>query len=314
MPDSRKFIFDTDPGVDDSMAFFLAMASPELDLIGMTTVFGNGGTGTTTRNALRLVEYMERSDIPVVRGAEAPLLHPYRGRGASVHGADGLGESYMPEPQGTPAAGRAAQFIADQVMAAPGDITLIAVGPLTNLALAVSLEPDIVQAVREVIIMGGAATRPGNASPVAEANIHNDSAAAHIVFQAGWPLTMVGMDVTCTTIMAPAYLDRLFRVGNRATDFIAQIVPFYLNFHRQQGVDGIYVHDSSAIAYAFEPSLFTTRKTFVQVRVSEDGTDGHTIPDWRDQWGQPHNVNVCLEVDAERFKALYWERLTSAGA
>ncbi len=308
----RKFIYDTDPGVDDSMAFFLAMASPELELVGVTTVFGNGGTRVTTENALRLVERVERTDIPVVRGAERPLLHPYSGHGAMVHGADGLGNSQMPAPQGSPTAGRAASFIVDTVLAAPGEVTLIAVGPLTNLALAVSLEPDIVPAVREVIIMGGAANRGGNASPVAEANIHNDSAAANIVFHAGWPLTMVGLDVTTATIMSPAYLEELGQTGNVATDFIARIVPFYLQFHQKQGVDGIFVHDSSAITYALDPSVFRSEQAYVDVCVSRDGLNGQTTPDWREQWQKPPNVNVCLGVDDARLKDLYRERVRAA--
>ncbi len=308
----RKFIYDTDPGVDDSMAFFLAMASPEVELVGVTTVFGNGGTQTTTANALRLVETVARTDIPVVRGAEQPLLHPYHGHGARVHGADGLGNAGMPPPQGKPQAGRAAAFIADTVLAAPGEVTLVAVGPLTNLALAVGLEPDIVPAVREVIVMGGAANRAGNASPVAEANIHNDAAAAHIVFNAGWPLTMVGLDVTTTTIMSPAYLAELGQTGNIATDFIARIVPFYLRFHQDQGVDGIYVHDSSAITYAIDPSLFRSAPAYVEVCVSRDGLNGQTTPDWREQWQKAPNTNVCLEVDAARLKDLYWERVRTA--
>ncbi len=307
----RKFIYDTDPGVDDSMAFFLAMSSPELELVGVTTIFGNGGTQVTTDNALRLVESIERSDIPVVRGAEQPLLHPYHGHGDMVHGADGLGNSWMPSPQGKPTAGRAASFIVDTVLADPGAITLVAVGPLTNVALAVSLEPQIVSAVQEVIIMGGAANRAGNASPVAEANIHNDSAAAHIVFNAGWPVTMVGLDVTTATVMSPAFLEELGQTGNVATDFIARIVPFYLEFHQRQGVDGIYVHDSSAIAYALDPSIFRAEPVYVDVCVSTSRLNGKTTPDWRGQWNEPPNVQVCLEVDDARLRDLYWERVCS---
>jgi len=307
----RKFIFDTDPGVDDAMAFLFAMASPELELVGITTVFGNGGIGTTTQNALRLVELVGRPDIPVVAGAARPLLHPYAGRGAHVHGADGLGETHMPAPAGRPQPGHAAQFIIDTVMANPGRISLVAVGPLTNLALAVSLEPRIAQAVRQVVIMGGTASRPGNVTPVAEANIHNDSAAARIVFDTEWPLSMVGLDVTCATVMSPAYLQELSAIGNRATDFIAAIVSFYLDFHRSRGQSGIYVHDSSAIAYVLDPSLFTVKTVPVYVRVEEGKVDGQTIPDWSAIWSGSHKVNVCLEVDSPRFLAMYKERLAT---
>ncbi len=307
----RKFIFDTDPGVDDAMAFLFAMASPELELVGVTTVFGNGGIGTTTQNALRLVELVDRPDIPVVAGAARPLLHPYAGMGARVHGADGLGETHLPTPAGQPHPGHAAQFIIDTVMASPGRISLVAVGPLTNLALAVSLEPRIVQAVRQVVLMGGTALRPGNVTPVAEANIHNDSAAARIVFDAEWPLSMVGLDVTCASIMSPEYLRELSVMGNKATDFIAQIVPFYLDFHRSRGEDGIYVHDSSAIAYAIDPSLFTVKTVPVHICVEAGKVDGQTIPDWGVAWSGSNKVNVCLEVDSPRLLAMYKERLAT---
>ncbi len=311
MANPRKFIFDTDPGVDDAMAFLFAMASPELELVGVTSVFGNGGLKTTTQNALRLVELVGRSDIPVVAGAARPLLHPYMGKGQHVHGSDGFGESHMPEPAGRPTAGHAAQYIIDTILANPGQITLVAVGPLTNLALAVSLEPRIVQAVRQVVIMGGAAARPGNASPVAEANIHNDSAAARIVFEAEWPLSMVGLDVTCATIMSPQYLQELADIGNKATDFISQIVPFYLDFHRSRGENGIYVHDSSAIAYAIDPSLFTVKTVPAYVCVEEGKVDGQIIPDWTVTWSGSNKVNICMEVDSPRFLSLYKERLAT---
>ena len=305
----HRIIYDTDPGVDDSMAFFLAHASPEIEILALTTIFGNGGTATTTANALRLVEAVGRPDIPVLQGAAKPLLHPYDGHGARVHGADGLGESHMAPSSLQPADGAAARFIAERIMATPGEITLVAVGPLTNLALAVSLEPGIADAVREVIIMGGAANVAGNASPVAEANIHNDAAAARIVFEAGWPLTMVGLDATQATIMSTAYLDDLYAIGNPATDFIARIVPFYHRFHTRQGVDGIYVHDSSAIMYAIDPTLFETRSAYVRVDLGHEGTRGQTMPDWRAQWQTEPVVNVCLGVDSERLKAMYRERL-----
>ena len=307
----HKFIFDTDPGVDDAMAFLFAMASPELELVGVTTVFGNGGIDTTTQNALRLVELVDRSDIPVVAGAARPLLHPYTGKGARVHGSDGLGETHLPVPASKPQPGHAAQFIIDTVMASPGRISLVAVGPLTNLALAVSLEPRIAQAVRQVVLMGGTASRPGNVTPVAEANIHNDSAAARIVFDAEWPLSMVGLDVTCASIMTSEYLRELSAMGNKAADFIAKIVPFYLDFHRSRGEDGIYVHDSSAIAYLIDSSLFTVKTVPVHVCVEEGKVDGQTIPDWGVAWSGSNKVNVCLEVDSPRFLAMYKERLAT---
>ncbi len=207
----KRIIIDTDPGVDDSMAILFAFQSPELQIEGLTTIFGNGGTETTTANALRLVELAGHPEVPVARGAETPLMRPFTGEGWRVHGRNGLGEVDFPAPKGTPDSRRAAQFIVDTVMANPGEITLVPLGPLTNIALAVSLEPRIVEAVKEVVLMGGVIDGRGNASPVAEANIRNDPEAAQIVFQAGWPVTMVGLDVTRQSVMTPEQSGRAVR-------------------------------------------------------------------------------------------------------
>jgi inosine-uridine nucleoside N-ribohydrolase len=304
----KRLILDTDPGVDDSMAILLALKSPEIKLEALTTIFGNGGVEQTTANALRVLELAGWSDIPVVAGAKKPLLREFDGSGWMVHGRDGLGETHMPPAKAQPQPGRAAEYLIARIMAEPGQLTLAAVGPLTNLALAVSVEPKIAQNVKEVIIMGGSAAEPGNVSPVAEANIHNDPEAANIVFHAGWPLTMVGLDVTHKTIMTPAYLARLEAIGNPVSDFISAIHPFYLRFHQEHGLDGFYVHDSSAIAYIIDPTLFKTQAYHVDVALA-DPNRGHTIADWRGVWQKPANVNVCLEVNSARFLDMYLERI-----
>jgi purine nucleosidase len=310
----KRIIIDTDPGVDDSMAILLAFLSPELKVEGLTTVFGNGGTDITTLNALRLVELAGHPEVPVARGAEKPLLRPFTGRGADVHGRNGLGDADFPLPQGQPDPRRAAQFIVDTVMANPGEITLVPVGPLTNIALAASLEPRIVKAVKEVVLMGGAANAHGNASAVGEANIRNDPEAANIVFHAGWPVTMVGLDVTSKTIMTPAYMESLRAAGNRFTDFICAITPFYMKFYQEvSGVaEGFYVNDSSAIAYLIDPGLFETKLLPVTVDYQSPVTMGLTATDWRKHPDWEPNVNVCLDVDSKRFLELYRQRLTEA--
>ena len=308
----KRIILDTDPGVDDAMAILFALRSPEVQIEALTTVFGNGGVETTTANALKVLEVGQRADIPVVPGAARPLMHDFRGKGATVHGADGLGNTNLPPAKSKPLAQRAATYLADRIMAAPGEITLVAVGPLTNLALAVSLEPQIATNVKEVIIMGGAVDHRGNASPMAEANIHNDAAAANIVFHAGWPLTMLGLNVTHQTLITPAYLEKLKAIGSPTTDFICAISDFYLKAYQKWGItDGFFVHDSSALAYAIDPSLFDCQKTYVDVHVSNDNGPAHgqTMADWRGQWGKEPNVNVCTKVDNERFLALYLERM-----
>lgn len=307
----RRILIDTDPGVDDAMAILFAFNSPQVVVEGLTTVFGNGGTETTTANALRLVEMAGRPDVPVARGAEAPLLRPFTGEGWRVHGRNGLGEVELPPPQGEPDDRRAAQFIVDAVMASPGEITLVPLGPLTNVALAVSLEPRIAQQVREVVLMGGAANARGNASSVAEANIRNDPEAAHIVFEAPWKVTMVGLDVTRQVVMTPDYIADLAASGAPHTDFIAQITRHYTDFYRTYvGLDGFHVHDSSAVAYVVDPTLFETETVPLTVETQSPQHFGLTAVDWRRRAGREPNVNVCVGVDSERFLDLYRQTLT----
>lgn len=297
------------------MAILFGLRSPEVQIDALTTVYGNGSVENTTANALKVLEVGGRSDIPVVAGAARPLLHEYQGKGSMVHGADGLGETNLSPAKSAPFAGRAASYIVDQVMANPGEITLVAVGPMTNIALAVSLEPKIAQNVKEVIIMGGAVDHRGNASPLAEANILNDAAAAKIIFHAGWPLTMLGLNVTHQTIIGPDYLARLKAANTPQTDFIVAISDFYYKAYQRWGpAPGFPVHDSSAMAYAIDPSLFECEQIYVDVYASADGvadrSNGHTMADWRGQWGHEPNVNVCTKVDNERFLEMYYERLT----
>lgn len=307
-----RIIIDTDPGIDDSMAILFAFRSAELQIEGLTTIFGNGGTVDTTINALRLVELAGRPDVPVARGAETPLLRPFEGFGWRVHGKNGIGEIDYPMPKVEPDSRRAAQFIVDVVMANPGEITLVPLGPLTNIALAVMLEPEIANNVKEVVLMGGAANAKGNASAVAEANVRNDPEAAKIVFDAPWKVTMVGLDVTTKTIITPDYMDALRAVGNAHTDFIGRIVPHYVQFHEEYvGTTNFPVHDSSAIAYVIDPTLFKTQHAYVEVEIKSDITHGLTATDFRRKPAGEPNVHVCIDVDSARFLDLYKERLSA---
>ena len=319
----RGVLIDTDPGVDDAMALLLALASPELELLAVTTVFGNAAVEQTAQNALRVLEVAGRSDIPVAVGAGRPLVRPPHPSDPTIHGSDGLGGAFenAPPPTGRPLDRFGPELIARTVLERPGEVTLIAVGPLTNVALALRLEPRLAEAVREVIIMGGTAFRRGNASPVAEANIHDDPEAAAIVFSAGWPLVMVGLDVTMRVLMDDAYLDELARAGTPQTDFIARLLPVYRRFSQSRREierdvwpyrgEGVPTHDPSAIAYAIAPDLFRTKR--LPVWVETDGRcAGQTIPDPHRFWGDGPEVDVCQEVDADRLLALFKERLVPA--
>lgn len=314
----KKIIIDTDPGIDDSMAILLAFHSSELEVVGLTTIFGNVQTPLATQNALRLVELADRPTVAVAHGAERPLVVPLDSVADFVHGRDGLGNINPSPPQGHPVDVPAAQFIVETVMAHPGEITLVALGPLTNLALALALESRLAENVAEVVLMGGAATVNGNVTPAAEANIFHDPHAADVVFTAGWPLTMVGLDVTLKTVMSADYLASL-RTSHTG-QFIFDIAQFYLTYHRQYWEDplaGIHTHDPSALAYVIDPTLFTTICGPVRV-VTEGVAVGHTLLDRQQRWRTPNPwssappVNVCLGVDSERLLALYRQRITAA--
>lgn len=309
----RKIIIDTDPGVDDAMAILFALQSPELNVVGLTTVFGNVEVDLATANALRLVEFAGRSEIPVARGAEKPLELPFAGPADFVHGQDGLGNTNLAAPAGRAVDATAAEFIVETVMANPGEITLVPIGPLTNIALALELEPRIAGAVAEVVLMGGAATVNGNVNPAAEANFYNDPHAADRVFLADWEVAMVGLDVTVEVLMDEPYLDSLR--SSAAGDFIYRISRFYHAFHqRVHGISALHTHDPSAIAYLIDRSLFAFERGPIRVAI-EGVARGHVIWDCRADWPSENDwtglraANVCVRVDSQQMLALFKERI-----
>jgi len=308
---NRKIILDTDPGVDDAQAIQLVLATPELSLLGLTTVFGNAGTDLATANALRLLDLAGRTDLPVARGADKPLNGPYLGAADFVHGDDGQGNTFRPVSNRQPIGQTAAEFIVAQLNAQPGEITLVAVGPLTNLALALQLDPGIVDKVVEVVVMGGNAFCAGNATPAGEANIFNDPDAADIVFGAAWPVTMIGLDVTHKVNMTGKTIDQLATLTGPLNEFVAAAVPFYREFYeRVNGIDGIYVHDSTVIVYLLAPDLFTFGHYPVRVDASEGIGRGKTWPSPGESdleetpalqpWRNRPRVKVGIDVAGEK--------------
>lgn len=308
-----KVLIDADPGVDDSMAILFALSSPALEVVGITTVFGNTSIDNGTANALTLVD-LAGVTVPVARGAERPLVKEPREPPAFVHGADGLGEVGLQKPIGTVGAvveQSGAQFIVDMARRYPGEITLVPVGPLTNIALALAIEPKLPQLVKGVVLMGGAARVEGNVSPVAEANIYGDPHAADIVFSTPWPVTMVGLDVTTAVRMPDAVLERVAEATPKLGEFIFSMTRFYKAFYESRGVmGGFYVHDPSAVAYVIDPELFTTEAARVRVAVAGKAI-GQTIttfgtpPEFWTAWHEAPEVEVCREVDAEEMLELY---------
>jgi purine nucleosidase len=307
----RKIIIDTDPGVDDAMAILMALASPDLDIVGLTTIFGNAGIEVTTPNALTLLEVAGRSDIQVAKGATNPIATSYLGPVPQIHGHNGLGDMELTPPTGSLASENASEFIYGAVSAQPGKITLLALGPLTNLALALQAHPDIANLVDEVVVMGGNALVRGNATPTAEANINNDPEAADLVFGAAWKVTMVGLDVTHRVNMTPDHLAAITSGDSATARLLAgALPPYYRFFEGRLGIKGIYVHDPSTVAYLLDPSLFGTHAWPLRVE-TESFSRGKTWPNIGDTddaaplpWRGRPLVNLCTSVDAEGVVAM----------
>ncbi len=304
----QRIILDTDPGIDDALTLFLALASPEIQLEAITTVSGNVHVNLTTRNALALLELAGRTDIPVARGCEGPLLVKYVDA-ADVHGSNGLGGIELPHPKSQPVAQHAVDLIIEKVMDAPGEITLVAIGPLTNIALALRREPRIAQSVREVVIMGGALRVPGNVTPIAEFNIFCDPHAAHIVFHAGWPIRLVTLDTTTVTLLQREQVQTLARRESKITDFIKQATAYYFDiFGAANDVTGFQMHDPLCLAAAFQPELLTWQPVYVDVELAGTLTLGQTVGYFKHPLASP-NVLAAVGVDAERFIQLFLDRV-----
>ena len=313
-----KVIYDTDPGVDDAMALYFALAHPAIELIGITTTFGNVSVEQAAVNALYLTE-IAGCQAPVTLGVAVPWFKHAEAPPAHIHGADGLGNLGARQPVHRTLDPRAsAQFIVDMARAHPGEIALVAVGPLGNLSLALMLEPKLPLLLREVIIMGGSVAEPGNVSPVAEANIWNDPHAADRVFTAGWKLTMVGLDVTHKVVTT---LEQFQRIADKhrhpATDALLTAVEFYARFYSGlyshiAKTPGCFAHDLLAFIYLVQPELFTVKTKAVRV-ATEGLAEGQTIMNQRDFIDYPHpgwdkkkpRTQVCMQVDAPGCIALF---------
>lgn len=320
---ARKVIFDTDPGVDDAMALFYALAHQGIDLVGITTTFGNVTVEQAAINALYLTAIAGR-DIPVSKGVATPWVKAPEAPADSIHGSDGLGNLLTRQAHNRTFDPRsAAQFIVDMARAQPGEITLVAVGPLGNLATALKIAPELPSLLREVILMGGTVLEPGNVSPVAEANIWNDPHAADLVFTAGWKLTMVGLDVTHQVILPVSLFTRIAQQQQHvATDTLLHAVKFYADFYSDlyphvAKIHGCFGHDVLAFIYLTNPELFTLESG--RVRVAVDGlSQGQTILRRRHmnyaQAGWDAHVpltHVCMTVDAKAARQLLEDCLLS---
>ena len=321
--DARKIILDTDPGADDAMAILLALNSPELDVKALTVVAGNVVVEQGVKNALKLVSLAGRCEVPVARGASRPLVQKLV-TAEFFHGANGLGNVELSAPACAADPRFAPDLILELIHQYPHEITLVPVGPLTNIALALRKDPSIVGLVKEVVLMGGSIAG-GNATAAAEANIYNDPEAARAVFEAGWPLTMVGLNVTEKTLFTRADRNRLARSQGRENDFAVRVLDFLVDRASGLGAGGTPMHDPLAVGAVIDRSLITTRDMWVEVETRGEFTRGETVASRhnssdRKVWRGDHysidgiekvepNVHVAVESDARRFIDLFISRL-----
>jgi inosine-uridine nucleoside N-ribohydrolase len=307
---ATKIILDTDPGHDDAIALLLALASPEVELLGVTTIAGNQTLDKTTANALKVLEYVERTDVPVHVGAPRPIIRE-QWSAEFVHGRSGLDGPDLPEPTTEPAAGHAVDFLAQQLQAREG-IVLVPVGPLTNIALLLAKYDGIEQRIARIVLMGGAIAE-GNVTPAAEFNIWADPEAAYRVFTSGVDVTMIGLDVTHKALLFPDVVERL-RGSGLVGKLVAELYDFYHSHHvRMYGWEGSPVHDALAVGHVVNGDFVTTAHRHVEVDIGPEPGRGRTYVDLWGRAGKEPNAHVGVDVDAAAFLDVLAARLASLG-
>jgi len=302
---ATKIILDCDPGIDDALAIAFAHGHPGIELVGITSVAGNVGLAKTTANALAVCEFVGAAGTPVTAGCDGPLVRPAIDA-REVHGDSGLGGAKLPPSAAAPAPGHAIDYIIDTIGAAPGEITLVATGPLTNVALAVKREPRLAGWVRDFVIMGGSAGR-GNVTPAAEYNIWADPEAAAAVFRAGWTVTMLGLDVTLRTGATAAVLQRMRDLGRLGSELLLPALEQYMSVSEPGGPP---VHDVCAVAWVAQPDVFGLVPAMVQVETAGQLTAGMTVTEFEVAeiagaagLAGGGNARVAMRIDVDRF----WE-------
>ncbi|MDN5451334.1 MAG: pyrimidine-specific ribonucleoside hydrolase RihA [Enterobacterales bacterium] len=307
-------ILDCDPGHDDAIALILALASPELELKAVTTSAGNQTPEKTLRNALRILTLLQRSDIPVAGGAVKPLMRELI-IADNVHGESGLDGPELPEPNFAPQQCNAVELIAKTLRESKEPMTIVATGPLTNIALLLTSHAELQPKIARIVIMGGAAGL-GNWTPAAEFNIYVDPEAAEIVFQSGLPMVMAGLDVTHRAQIMSEDIERFRQLGNPVASVVADLLDFFMEYHKQEkwGFQGAPLHDPCTIAWLIKPSMFTCVERWVGVETQGKYTQGMTVVDYYSLTNNAPNTTVMMDIDRQAFVDLLVERVGIAYA
>lgn len=306
----RKIIIDTDPGQDDAVAIMLALSSPEIEVLGITAVAGNVPLALTQLNIRKTCELANRPDIPVYAGAIRPMVRPLV-TAEYVHGKTGLDGPDLPTPTMPLQEKYAVDFIVDTIMSQPDkSVTLCALGPLTNIALAMTREPQIIPRIAEVVLMGGGCFEGGNVTPAAEFNIYVDPHAAHIVFTAGAPITMFPLDVTHKALTTRKRIDAFRALNTNAGTATAELLDFFERFDEEKyGTEGGPLHDPNVIAWLIKPEIYTGRHINVEVETASELTMGMTVADWWGVTNRPKNAFFVRDLDADAFYQLLVDRI-----
>jgi purine nucleosidase len=302
----ERVIIDCDPGIDDAIAMLLAFASPGIEILAITAVAGNIPLDLTQANARRICEIGGRTDLEVFAGCGRPLLYPKREGAAAFHGADGVGNTHLPEPTMPLQSQHAVNYIIDQVRQAPGAITIAVLGPMTNIAAALAMAPDIAGKIKQLVFMGGAAFCPGNVTAHAEFNFWFDPHAARAVLASNVPMVMLGLDVTNHAVLTPERVRRL-RQSGPIGDFSARMLAHYLN------AGGVHLHDPCVTAYLVEPGLFSGIEAFCEVEVQSELTIGQSVVavSKEDLAGRDPNCLLMTECHSDRLFELLETRLAT---
>ncbi|MHA1383033.1 MAG: nucleoside hydrolase [Candidatus Helarchaeota archaeon] len=300
----RKIIFDGDPGIDDALAIILACQSNELQLLGITTVAGNVDVDKGTKNALSILEYLNRPEIPVAKGSKKPLYRDLQ-TSEHIHGEDGLGNVNLPPPNSKSVSIPASEFIYQTVKNHSKQVTIVATGPLTNLSIVLKSYPDFSELISEIVIMGGSVKVPGNVTPYAEFNIWADAEAAKIVLESGLPITLVPLDVTMSFVLSTLDVEKIKEANTKISKLVTKILPFYIEAHKKRSnIDGCFIHDALAMAFTIDQTLLETDKIGIEVIIDKNKYYGQTKP----STSKPL-IDLSMKVDSQKFLSIFIERM-----